>query len=65
MIFIQLNYPKDLYKIHVVADNCTDNTVIIARSGGVIAHERTNAAQRGKGYALQWLLERLWETPTL
>jgi len=55
----QLDYPQSLYAVHVVADNCTDQTAEIARQGGAIAHERVNDAQRGKGFALQWLLQRL------
>ncbi|MEM7113422.1 MAG: glycosyltransferase family 2 protein [Chloroflexota bacterium] len=62
----ELDYPQDLYAVHVVADNCTDQTAVIARRGGAIAHERFNQELRGKGYALQWLLQRLQaesETP--
>ena len=58
----QLDYPQSLYAVHVVADNCTDKTAVAAQQGGAIAHERVNDAQRGKGYALQWLLQRLWQT---
>ena len=29
----QLNYPKDMYDIYVIADNCTDNTAEIAEKG--------------------------------
>lgn len=53
------DYPRELFDVHVVADNCTDATAQVARDGGAVAHERTNLAERGKGYALQWLLERL------
>ncbi|MFN2295202.1 MAG: glycosyltransferase family 2 protein [Candidatus Promineifilaceae bacterium] len=56
----QLDYPESLYSIHVIADNCTDNTSDVARSGGATVHERKNDALLGKGYALQWALERLW-----
>lgn len=56
-----LDYPRSLYAIHVVADNCTDNTAELARKDGAIAHERYNKEKRGKGYALGWLLQRLWE----
>jgi cellulose synthase/poly-beta-1,6-N-acetylglucosamine synthase-like glycosyltransferase len=55
-----LDYPEKRYQVHVVADNCTDNTAELARRGGAVAHERTNLEQRGKGYALQWLLEQIW-----
>lgn len=57
----QLDYPKELYAVHVVADNCTDETAERAREGGAVVHERENRTLRGKGYALQWLLERLWQ----
>jgi cellulose synthase/poly-beta-1,6-N-acetylglucosamine synthase-like glycosyltransferase len=56
----QIDYPQTLYKIHVVADNCTDRTADVARAGGAVAHERVDDQRRGKGYALQWLMQRLW-----
>ena len=56
----QVDYPASLYAIHVIADNCTDNTLTVAQSGGAIVHKRMNHELRGKGYALQWALERLW-----
>ncbi|NLC07025.1 MAG: glycosyltransferase, partial [Syntrophomonadaceae bacterium] len=31
----KLNYPKELYDIYIIADNCTDTTAEIARSEGV------------------------------
>lgn len=57
----QLDYPQELYAVHVVADNCTDKTAALGRRGGAIVHERFNSELRGKGYALEWLLERIWE----
>jgi cellulose synthase/poly-beta-1,6-N-acetylglucosamine synthase-like glycosyltransferase len=56
----QLDYPQSLYQVHIVADNCTDRTAELARSGGATAHERVDEQQRGKGYALQWLMQQLW-----
>jgi cellulose synthase/poly-beta-1,6-N-acetylglucosamine synthase-like glycosyltransferase len=41
-------------RLIVVADNCTDETAAIAREMGAIAIERTNLAQRGKGYAIDF-----------
>lgn len=55
------DYPKDLYTIFVVADNCTDNTAEIARSKGAICYERFDDAHRTKGYALEFLLDRIEE----
>ncbi|HLY31973.1 MAG TPA: glycosyltransferase family 2 protein, partial [Ktedonobacterales bacterium] len=55
----QLDYPADRYTVHVVADNCTDRTAEIARGAGAQVYERTDAANRGKGYALAWMFDQL------
>lgn len=55
----QLDYPIERYTVHVVADNCTDNTAAIARAAGAQVHERTDAANRGKGHALAWVFDLL------
>jgi len=54
-----LDYPTSRYSVHVVADNCTDLTAETAKDMKAIIHERFDATQIGKGYALQWLLDRL------
>jgi 1,2-diacylglycerol 3-beta-glucosyltransferase len=61
---LRLDYPQELYAIHVVADNCTDQTADRARQTGAIVHERFDTERRGKGYALQWLLAGLWNDQT-
>ena len=53
------DYPKDLYTIFVVADNCTDNTAGIARSKGAIVYERFDEEHKTKGYALQFLFKNI------
>jgi len=35
-------------------------TLELARASGAFAHERVDADRRGKGYALQWLMQQLW-----
>lgn len=55
-----LDYPKDSYSVFVVADNCTDTTADLARAAGwVTVYERFDREKRGKGYALNWLLQQL------
>ncbi len=56
---LALDYPPDLYHLHVIADNCTDSTAELARTAGATVHERNDPDQRGKGYALRWLFSQL------
>jgi cellulose synthase/poly-beta-1,6-N-acetylglucosamine synthase-like glycosyltransferase len=55
------NYPKNLYDIFVVADNCTDRTATIARRHGALVYKRFDTDKRGKGHALEWIFERIYE----
>jgi cellulose synthase/poly-beta-1,6-N-acetylglucosamine synthase-like glycosyltransferase len=55
-----LNYPSSKYDVYVICDNCTDNTASIVRAEGAIAMERFNDNQRGKGFALEWMFDQLW-----
>jgi cellulose synthase/poly-beta-1,6-N-acetylglucosamine synthase-like glycosyltransferase len=55
----QLRYPSERFSIHVVADNCTDATAAMARRYGATVHERTDPTRRGKGAALNWLVDQL------
>lgn len=56
-----LKYPRELYDIFVVADNCKDNTAQLARNAGAIVYERFNLKQRGKGYAMEWMFAKLFK----
>ena len=55
------DYPKDLLTIFVVADNCTDKTAKIARKKGCICYERFDDVHKTKGYALEYLFDKIEE----
>ena len=52
------DYDKDLYDIYVIADNCTDNTALIAKEAGAIVYKRFDETKKTKGYALNWFLKQ-------
>ncbi|MGJ0908186.1 glycosyltransferase family 2 protein [Clostridium botulinum] len=56
-----LDYPKNMYDIFIIADNCTDNTAKIAKTyDGIYVCERNVPDKRGKGYALEWMFSKLF-----
>ena len=55
-----LNYPDSMYDIFVVADNCSDNTVKVATDAGAKVCERHNDVDKGKGFALEWMFNKLF-----
>lgn len=57
----RLDYPKDKYSIFVVADNCADNTAELARNAGAEVFERFDDTKRGKGFALEWMFDKIYQ----
>jgi hypothetical protein len=57
----RLAYPPERWSLVVIADNCGDATATIAREGGATVLERHDPSHRGKGHALNWVLDRLGE----
>jgi Glycosyltransferases, probably involved in cell wall biogenesis len=58
---IKQNYPRGMYDIFVVADNCNDKTAEIAEKHGAIVYIRNDDVKRGKGYALEWIFDKIYE----
>ena len=60
----RLDYPADYYDIFVVADFCQDETAQSARTEGATCFERTTGDRSGKGGALLWLFDQIFESET-
>ncbi len=58
-----LDYPRELYEVFVIADNCVDDTAALSRSCGVKVLERQSLTERGKGHAIRWMLKNLGNYP--
>lgn len=57
----KLDYPKELYDVFVIADNCNDKTATLAREKGALVYERTSKDKRGKGFALEWMFAQIFK----
>jgi 1,2-diacylglycerol 3-beta-glucosyltransferase len=55
---LALEYPAELRRVLVVADNCTDDTAAQAAAAGATVLVRQDATLRGKGYALKYAFDR-------
>ena len=56
-----LDYDRDLFAIHVIADNCTDGTALEAREAGASVVERSDPDLRSKGHALEYFFTKVPE----
>jgi len=54
-------WPKALFRVIVVADNCTDSTAALAQQAGALVWERHSQTQRGKGHALEFAFNKSLE----
>ncbi len=52
------DYPKELFDVYVIADNCTDRTKEISEKAGAIVYERNDTVGKTKGHALKWFLAK-------
>lgn len=58
-----MNYPKNLFDVYVIADNCTDRTAEVAKNAGSVVMERFDPENRGKGFAMEWGFAKLFALP--
>ena len=55
---LAIDYPTNLFSIHIIADHCSDESAEVARHAGAIVHERNEGPRTGKGAALSWLFQK-------
>jgi cellulose synthase/poly-beta-1,6-N-acetylglucosamine synthase-like glycosyltransferase len=53
------DYPRMLFEVVVIADNCSDRTYALALREGAAVLERHDPLRRSKGYAIEYLIDRL------
>jgi 1,2-diacylglycerol 3-beta-glucosyltransferase len=56
---LAMDYPRSLFRVFVVADNCTDATAAKAEAAGARVLVRVDGDKRGKGYALAHAFEHV------
>lgn len=52
------DYEPGLFRMIVIADNCTDATAAIAKEQGAVVCERSDRRDLGKGHAIRFALEK-------
>lgn len=53
------DYPAHRIKTFVIADNCTDDTALVAAAHDAVVYTRRDRQHVGKGYALNFLLRQI------
>ena len=56
---VNLDYPKDMFDLLVIADNCTDETESIVAARGFQCYPRQDQVNLGKPHALNWFFQQI------
>lgn len=56
---LNCNYPRELFDVFIIADNCNDETAEISQNAGAKVLQRDDKTLRGKQHALKWAFERI------
>ena len=56
---LSVDYSKEQYDVFIIADNCDDRTEEICSNYPVKVLTRHDKVKTGKGYALEWALEKI------
>ena len=51
---LAVDYPRECFRVVVIADNCDDGTAAVAEAAGATVLVRNDPSARGKGYALDF-----------
>ena len=62
---MEIDYPKNLHSVLVIADNCSDKTAEKARSAGVSVFERTDLVRKSKGFALEDIISMVLKSSSV
>jgi cellulose synthase/poly-beta-1,6-N-acetylglucosamine synthase-like glycosyltransferase len=60
-----VTYPRELFQVLVIADNCSDQTARLAAAAGARVVERFDVEKKSKGYAIAYLIGLLERTGEL
>jgi cellulose synthase/poly-beta-1,6-N-acetylglucosamine synthase-like glycosyltransferase len=62
---LEIDYPRSLFDVLVIADNCSDGTALLAGSVGARVFERFDESKKSKGHAIDDLIVRLEQSGEL
>jgi 1,2-diacylglycerol 3-beta-glucosyltransferase len=62
---LAVSYPRELFQVLVIADNCSDQTARLAAAAGARVVERFDDEKKSKGYAIAYLIAFLERTGEL